>query len=137
MHSKHAKFHTIGIGNPDAIMEDDRDENERMVWERLQRMKKWSYRWYEFEFGGQVYTWRRTADRWLRSLRDMELRVGKKEDGELVAAWRGTSRMNVKRGSFFIKRRDEGVEGVEGDRFETMTLLTGLAIIEGFMRRAR
>jgi hypothetical protein len=110
LHSQHSKFNTIGIGNPEAILEEGEDKAERMVWERLQRMKKWNYRWYEFEFGGKVFTWRRTEDRWYKFLKNMELRAGKEEDGELVAAWRGSQRMNVKRGSFFIKRNDEQVE---------------------------
>jgi hypothetical protein len=137
LHSQRSKFNTIGIGNPEAILEEGGDKAERMVWERLQRMKKWSYRWYEFEFGGKVFTWRRTEDRWYKILKNMELRAGKEEDGELVAAWRGSQRMNVKRGSFFIKRKDEQVGEYEWKRFEVMVLLTGLAIIEAYRRRSR
>ena len=108
-----------------------------MVWERLHRMKKWSYRWYEIEFGGQVYTWRRTEDRWPACLKDMELRAGREEGGELVGAWKGSTRMNVKRGSFFLKRGDEGVVEDERKKFEAVVLLTGLAIIECYVRRSR
>jgi len=67
----------------------------------------------------------------------MELRAGKEEDGELIAAWKGSTRMNVKRGSFFIKWKDEGVNEREWKRFEAAMLLTGFAIIEGYRRRSR
>jgi hypothetical protein len=135
--SQRAKFNTIGIGNPEAVLEEGGDKSERMVWERLQRMKKWSFRWYEFEFGGQVYTWRRTKDRWPKILKNLELRVGKEEDGELIAVWKGSTRMNVKRGSFFIRWKDEAVDEREWKRFEAVMLLTGFAIIEGYRRRSR
>jgi hypothetical protein len=137
LHSQHSKFHTIGVGDPGTILEDGGNKDGRMVWERLQRMKKWSYRWYEFEFEGQVYTWRRTEDRWPVCLKDMELRVGREEGGELVGVWRGSTRMNVKRGSFVLKRSDEGMVEYERKRFEAVVLLTGLAIIECYVRRSR
>lgn len=135
--SQRAMFNTIGIGNPDLLLEEGDDKSERMIWERLQRMKKWDFRWYEIEFAGQVYTWRRTEDRWPKFLKDMELRVGREEDGVLIAVWKGSTRMNVKRGSFFIRRKEEGRDESEWKRFEAVVLLTGLAIIEGYRRRSR
>jgi hypothetical protein len=137
LHSQHSMHHTIGVGNPEALLKEGEDKTERMIWERLQRVKKWNYRWYELEFEGQVYTWRRTADRWYKHLKNMELRVGREEDGKLVAVWKGSTRINVKRGSFFLRRREEGVDEDEARRFEVVALLTGLAIIEAYMRRAR
>ena len=137
IHLPHGRHCTIGIGNPEMIIEEGGDKAERMVWEKLQTMKKWTYRWYQFEFGAEgereVYTWRRTKDRWPRRLKDMELRVGKEEDGELVAIWRGSDGMKAKRGSFFIKKR-EGLK--EEKKWELMVLLTGLSIIESYMRRS-
>jgi hypothetical protein len=44
--------------------------------------------------------------------------------------------MNIKRGSFFLKRKEE-VDEVKGKKFELVALLTGLAIIEGYRRRTR
>ena len=100
-------------------------------------MEKWKYRCYEFEFLGEVYTWRRTEDRWYKHLKDMELRMGREEEGRLVAAWRGCTRINVKRGSFYLERRGDGVSKEEESKFEVVVLLTGLAIIEAYRRRAR
>ena len=137
LHSQRSMHHTIGIGNPETLLEEGGDKTDRVIWERLRRKTKWNYRWYELEFEGQVYTWRRTADRWYKHLQDMELRVGKEEDGKVVAVWKGSTRMNVKRGSFFLRRREEGVDEEEARRFEVVALLTGLAIIEAYRRRAR
>ena len=136
IHRPHGRHYTIGIGKPEALIEEGGDSGERMVWEDLQRLKKWSYRSYSFEFGAEgqreVYTWRRTIDGWGRRLKNMELRVGSDDDGELVAVWKGRKAVKVKNGSMFVKRR-EGF--CEDGKWDLMVLLTGLSIIEGFVRR--
>ena len=137
-HFPHGAHFTIGVGNPEVTIEEGEDKAERMSWEKLQRMKKWTYRWYQFEFGAgegrEVYTWRRTNDRWPRRLKNMELRVGKEEGGDLVAVWKGSHGMKVKRGSMFIKRRG-GLK--EEKKWELMVLLTGFSIIESYVKRTR
>jgi hypothetical protein len=142
-----ARFDTIGVGDPDAVLEEG-NRVGRIVWERLQRTKKWTYKSYEFEYERgvgrgerQTYTWRRTKNHF-GFLRELELRVGGPEqrEGEVLAVFVGTDTRNIKRGRYFIKRsRDgDGEEGMaEAKRWELMVLLTSLAIIESAARRSR
>jgi len=147
MHSLHSKFHTIGLGDPNALYREDYFEvgerRERMVWERITRNKKWSYNSYTFSYAAadgerKTYTWRRTVDRWYKQLKEMELRAGSVEEveGEVLAVWKGTNRWNVKRGSLFIRKGEEGDEK-EKKRWEVMVILTAFAIIENFQRRGK
>jgi hypothetical protein len=139
--------YAIGIGDPDALLEEGNAE-ERVVWERLLRANKWDHKIYEFEYengagGGPrtKFTWRWTNPWFLRVPRDLELRVGSPADGEgeLVARFRKTDWRFIKRGSLFIKRRygdDGGEQGEEQrKRWELVVLLTALGIIEGVARR--
>ena len=138
IHPPHGRHFTIGIGYPGALIDEGGVRAERMVWEDLHRVKKWTYRLYQFEFGGEgqreVYTWRRTDEGWSKRMKSMELRVGKDGDeGDLVAVWRGSKGVKVKSGSMFVKRRGEFQED---GKWDLMVLLTGLSIIESFVRRS-
>ena len=82
--------------------------------------------------------WRRTNNRWPNRLRDMELRVGEEEEGELVAVWKSSESMKVRRGSMFVKPGVEGEgaeESEEERRWSVMVLLTAFTIIEAYIRR--
>lgn len=147
--------HVIGLGDPDAIFSEGERE-ERIVWEDMQRVREEKFAWktyvFEFESGGGLrkkYTWRKTkmglgVSRIGMFTKQMELRVSDPEavnTGELVAKWQGSSKVYMKQGSLFIKRRTgrdgDGDEEMEEKRWELMVLLTLFAIIETAVRRNR
>jgi hypothetical protein len=118
-----------GISDPEVILEEGDHKSERMIWERLQRMKKRNYRWYEIEFARVVVYMEENGGSMAEVLERYGIRLRKEEDRQLIAIWNGSTRMNLKRGSFFIRRK-ETTEESEWKRFETLVPLTGLAIIE-------
>lgn len=143
----------IGIGDPDAIWEDGGSKADRITWERLCKASKFSYMTYRFEYESgdterrerRTFTWRKVKrEPFWNVQRDMELRVGAGEggdgDGEVLAVWKRTDWKNMKRGVFFIRRREAGEEEGMGDgnetkRWELMVLLTALGIVEAATRR--
>jgi hypothetical protein len=139
--------HIIGLGDPDAVFNEG-NRVERMVWERLQSMSKWSHKTYEFEFESclgerTTYRWQWANHGFLGVPLDLELRVRSSEsgEGEILALYKRADWKHFKRGTFSIKRRwdrvgeDEMAGEQEGKRWELMVLLTALAILEGAIRR--
>ena len=144
MHFQYVRKHTLGIGDPNALLEEG-GSCPTMIWEELRRMDQWVFKRYSFEFEGKgerkTYTWRlRMTGKGLKKLRCMELREGGVEcvDGEVIAAWRGNSPLRFKSGSLFIKKgvygeRDKG----EGKQWELMVLLSAITMTEGAVRRSK
>ncbi|KAF8851217.1 hypothetical protein BDZ45DRAFT_808492 [Acephala macrosclerotiorum] len=126
----------IGIGDPDYILpEGGGDVGDRMVWEVMERLNKWKYNEYSFDYESlrkerKTYTWRRTKAFW-GHMREMELREGAKDDkeGELLAVWRRSEKVNKKRGSLFCKRFGQD------EKWDLVVVLSILAIIESEVRR--
>jgi hypothetical protein len=126
---------TVGFGSPA-----DEFQGKELVWEQLQRPKKFSHKVYYFEFGSgadrKTYTYRKTYGT-LKRLKSMELRAGgvDDEDGELLAKWVGNNGWTMKTGSLFIKRLDE--KGQDQEVWERAVCLTAFAIIESQIRRSK
>lgn len=139
LHHKHAREFVIGVGDPDVFAESE--PGKEIVWESLRRGEKWRHISHIFEFGDGkergVYTWRRTVKYWSNCVRDMELRVGGRDekDGELVARWTGTNWHNSKKGMLFVK--SVGETELERRKWEAVVVLTSMAIIENAVRRSR
>jgi hypothetical protein len=141
----HSRGATIGLGDPDAVIEEGRKSGQRMIWEKLERLHKWNHNAYYFEYGSgeerKVYTYRKKFNRWC-VFKSIELRLGGLEavEGELVAKWVGTSKWLLKPGSLFIKRefgdqKSEVPAKETGKDWEMMVMLTMLTIIESQARR--
>lgn len=125
---------TIGFGSPAEEIE----EGKELVWEQLQRPKKFSHKVYYFEFGSganrKTYTYRKGYGT-LKRLKSMELRAGgvEEEEGELMAKWIGNNNWSMKTGSLFIKN----LKGQDQELWERAVCLTAFAIIESQIRRAK
>jgi hypothetical protein len=85
---------------------------EFMEWESLRQVTKWTNRVFEFEWGvgkrRNKYTWLRTKQTFLGSMREVELRVGGRAEaeagGECLTRWvREDLGTLVKNGNFYVK----------------------------------
>ena len=147
----HVRGFTVGLGDPDKLIEDGGKGGERMVWEKLEKPEKWNHKVYYFEYGSgeerKMYTYRKIVNR-IGALLSMELRLGGVEavEGELVAKWVRGSKWLVMSGNLFIKRRElreHGSEstgketGKESNDWELMIMLSVFGIIENRARSGR
>jgi hypothetical protein len=119
---------TVGIGDPESNL-------NSMVWERLSRVSKWTHETYQFEFifgeeGRKSFTWQRLHKNLFDDQGDMVLFEDGKPD-VILARYEGV-------GVFKWKKRGRMlILGGYGDGWESMVLLTGLALVELSRRRAR
>jgi hypothetical protein len=149
----HVKSHDFGIAEVNKANVDDDPGMERvltkggrgeefMEWESLKQVTQWTNRVFEFEWGvgkeRKKYTWLRTKQTFLGSMREVELRVGDRAEaeagGECLARWvrEGLGTL-VKNGNLYVKRR--GVNGEEEKKWEIVTLITFLIVLESAVRR--
>lgn len=132
----HIRSQEIGLGDPDCILEEEREREQDMVWETLKRCNKWNYKEYEFEFGHarerKTYTWRRTKAV-LGKMKEFELREGVKDqvNGKVIAVWKNGDKWMMRRGSLFVAKDAEG----GSPSLEVLAVLSILAIIEAAIRR--
>ncbi len=132
----HGKSTEIGIGDPNYILDESdasRAEKE-MIWEKLVLLNRWNFRDYEFEWGQagdrKVFGWYRTKS-WLGTMMAMELR--EKGKMEVLGVWRRKSKMTIKIGDLFLRKRAE--DGDEFGKWAIMATLSCLSIVEAEYRR--